>query len=42
MGALLFSRFKLDEKAHGEIRAALDQRSMDQHSNSASQANPGT
>lgn len=42
VGALLFSRFKLDEKAHGEIRAALDKRSMDQHSNSASQANPGT
>ncbi|MDZ7670123.1 MAG: MFS transporter [Gammaproteobacteria bacterium] len=26
VGALLFSRFKLDEKAHGEIRAILDER----------------
>jgi Na+/melibiose symporter-like transporter len=42
VGALLFSRFKLDEKAHGEIRAALDRRSLDQRSSSASQANPGT
>ena len=40
IGALLFSRFRLDERAHAEIRAVLDARSVARSTGSAAVGSP--